>query len=304
MVKIGIIGYSEANGHPYSFSSIINGYNKKAYESTEWLGIFNYLESRDKNEIAALDARVTHVWCPEKWRAEEIAKCSNITSICNSYADMISVVDAVIIARDDYETHRTMAEPFLEAGLPVLIDKPLTLDLNELYWFKSYYDKGLVMSTSGLRFCKELDLIRNNPDKLNTMHLIQASVVNSWEKYGVHMLDATLGLVDEEVLFVEAEDYNSFQTYTIRFKNDLILKINTLGSKIFAFDYCVYTETGSFATKITDNFSSFKRMLEMFVCQVKIKSPAIPYEQLERSIYTLAAGQTSIKEKARIYVNR
>ena len=28
MIKIGIIGYSEGNGHPYSYSSIFNGFDK------------------------------------------------------------------------------------------------------------------------------------------------------------------------------------------------------------------------------------------------------------------------------------
>jgi len=29
ILKIGMIGYNDGNGHPYSYSAIFNGYNKK-----------------------------------------------------------------------------------------------------------------------------------------------------------------------------------------------------------------------------------------------------------------------------------
>ena len=29
MIKLGIIGFSKNNGHPYSFSAIINGYDRE-----------------------------------------------------------------------------------------------------------------------------------------------------------------------------------------------------------------------------------------------------------------------------------
>ena len=41
MVKLGIIGFSKGNGHPFSFSSILNGFNEDEYKKTEWLGILN-----------------------------------------------------------------------------------------------------------------------------------------------------------------------------------------------------------------------------------------------------------------------
>ena len=36
MIKIGIIGTSEGNGHPYSFSAIINGYDDKNMSMSGW----------------------------------------------------------------------------------------------------------------------------------------------------------------------------------------------------------------------------------------------------------------------------
>ena len=49
-----------------------------------------------------------------------------------------------------------------ERGIPVFIDKPLTLDLEELKYFTPYMKSNKLMSTSGFRFAKELDNFRNN----------------------------------------------------------------------------------------------------------------------------------------------
>ena len=42
-------------------------------------------------------------------------------------------VDAVIIARDDHESHFEMSLPFLEAGLPVFVDTTLSAASNPLF---------------------------------------------------------------------------------------------------------------------------------------------------------------------------
>ena len=44
---------------------------------------------------------------------------------------------AVIIARDDHEQHWDFARPFLERGLPVFLDKPLSLEVEELRRFRA-----------------------------------------------------------------------------------------------------------------------------------------------------------------------
>ena len=44
----GIIGLSANNGHPYSFSAILNGYDKIYFRQSGWDVILNYLEKEKK----------------------------------------------------------------------------------------------------------------------------------------------------------------------------------------------------------------------------------------------------------------
>ena len=52
MVKsIGIIGLSEGNGHPFSYSSIINGYSPEGLAASGWPGIYEYVRRRHASEF-------------------------------------------------------------------------------------------------------------------------------------------------------------------------------------------------------------------------------------------------------------
>lgn len=48
MIEIGIIGFSKENGHPYSFSAIINGFDKKNFSKVGYKFIFDYLKKQPK----------------------------------------------------------------------------------------------------------------------------------------------------------------------------------------------------------------------------------------------------------------
>ena len=62
-------------------------------------------------------------------RAAEIATV-NRTQASTDYRDLLGEVDAVTIAVPT-ELHREIALPFLEAGVPVLVEKPMTRSLGE-----------------------------------------------------------------------------------------------------------------------------------------------------------------------------
>ena len=45
VINTGIIGLSEGNGHPFSFSAIINGYDKIELKKSGWKVIYDYLQT-------------------------------------------------------------------------------------------------------------------------------------------------------------------------------------------------------------------------------------------------------------------
>ena len=51
-IKLGIIGYNEGNGHPYSFSAIINGFNPNA-DWSRYPQILEYLKLNQLPKLAS-----------------------------------------------------------------------------------------------------------------------------------------------------------------------------------------------------------------------------------------------------------
>ena len=104
-IKLGIIGINEGNGHPFSFSAIINGFDHEGMKNSGWDVIYNYLKIRHASEFGFDNVQVTHAWTQDPEQTKKIAKASKIPNIVVDMNDMLDEVDGVLIARDDYETH-------------------------------------------------------------------------------------------------------------------------------------------------------------------------------------------------------
>ncbi|MBE8585597.1 Gfo/Idh/MocA family oxidoreductase [Campylobacter concisus] len=268
MLKIGIIGISEGNGHPYSFSAIINGYDDKNMSMSGWNNIYMYLKERDFSDFGISDAKVTHVWTQNLDESIKIAKASKINNVVDNYEDMIKDVDAVIIARDDYESHIKIAKPFLDAGKYVFIDKPLSLDINDLIYFKPFLESGQLASCSGIKYASELDKIRRDINEFGKIKLIRATTVKSWEKYAIHMLDGIFSVVPFNVKSVQYNNSNH-ESFTLYNYDDSIIQIDALGSSEPILRIEFFSDIKYYRADTLDAFPSFKRLLSNFIFRVE-----------------------------------
>ena len=74
-IKLGIIGISEGNGHPYSWSAIFNGYNADAMASCPFPVIPDYLNERDfPSDFLTEKAIVTHIYTQDYNLSKQIAR--------------------------------------------------------------------------------------------------------------------------------------------------------------------------------------------------------------------------------------
>ena len=124
-MKLGIIGGSEGNGHPYSWSAIINGYNEERMEECEYSSIPRYLKENSVKVGKINGVKVSHVWTQDISKTKKIAELTYIDKKCSHWDEMIDQVDGLLLARDDSENHIKYAEQFLRKGIPVYIDKPV-----------------------------------------------------------------------------------------------------------------------------------------------------------------------------------
>jgi len=198
-LKLGVIGMSEGNGHPYSWSAIFNGFNRDEMKHCPFPVIPEYLERQNFPQDFLFDrATVTHIWTQNREVSKNIALAALIPNVCDTLEEMIASVDAVLLARDDAENHAKYAIPVLEAGLPIYIDKPFALNIdaaNRLWNTAKYHDQ--IFSCSALQFAKEFKVSNLNKDKIGDIKFIWGTIPKSWEKYGVHLIEPLLNLIPD-----------------------------------------------------------------------------------------------------------
>ena len=299
VTRLGIIGISEGNGHPFSFSAIINGYSDAGMDASGWPGIHEYVKRRDPSEFGFEGFRVTHAWTQDPEVTKKLCKACLIPNPVTKPEEMIGSVDAVIIARDDYETHFRMAIPFLKAGMHVFVDKPLSLDIEELNKFWPYVESGKLMSCAGMRYARELDEPRASLSDYGEIMLVRGAILNSWEKYGVHMLDAIFNTVRSRPIsvFSVAGRHNSL---TILMDDASLVQIDALGDIGKCFRVDIFGTKKITSHEITDNFSMFRRLLWHFINSIKSSTPAIPPEQVRTIMKLLIAGRKAITEERKV----
>ena len=291
MIRIGLIGYNEGNGHPYSFSAIINGYRSKEMSKCPYKVIYDYLEARPKSEVDIADMCVTHVWCPDRQVAEDIARCSKIETVVDRYEDMSSAVDAVIIARDDVDAHYPIASYFLDKGKYVMVDKPLTVDLKQLEYYKPFMESGKLLSGSGLRYKSEMRTSFYGRLKKDDVLFVNAYSVLDWKKYAIHVLEAVTPIMGADIVRVIPMHSGENLCAKIEYKGGkyLVIQINKRVS--FGINATFFARDGKeYRVDFDDNFGCFKYMILEFKKMIETGKPVIPPYETIAILNAIMAG--------------
>jgi len=295
-LKLGVIGLSPGNGHPYSWSAIFNGYDPVAMESCGFPVIPRYLERQRFPNDTIAEAKVTHVWTQDEKVASHVAKASLIDNVVVHFEDMIGQVDGVLLARDDAETHYEFAAPFLEAGIPIYIDKPLALTVAEAQKLLSMQKyPGQLFSCSALKYAKEFRLSESDSAQIGNIRHIHATVPKDWNKYAPHVIEPLLLLVQKrgKVEQVRTWHHNGATTLTVEYGSGLQLLVSAMGSCSAPLTLRVMGESGWRDLFFQDSFGAFKSALFDFVQGIIHREVRSEPEFLLEAISLIEAGRKS-----------
>ena len=267
-LKLGIVGISSGNGHPYSWAAIFNGYNDRYMRSCPYPVIYQYLSKRKFPEEAIAEGFVTHIWTQDTAASRHIAAAANIPHIANNLEDLIGEVDAVLLARDDAALHYQLSKPFLLAGLPVYIDKPLATTVHmaqEILALQQY--EGQVFTCSALRFASEFNPPREELNRIGTILHVDACVMKDWEKYSMHIIDPVLHLVGHqgEITSIEGLGKNNRRIVHVTWESGLQACFATLGDVPVKATIRLFGSESFMQMVYQDSFSAFKNALLQFV---------------------------------------
>lgn len=184
MIRIGIVGSD--NSHAEIFSKLVN--------------------IPDANgQFAFPQVRVECIFGLEAERTNQVAQMGKIPRIVKRPEDMLHMADAVMVVFRDGDLHFLYAKPFVEAGMPVWIDKPMTRKPEEIReLLKIVNQRGALLDGgSTVKYIPAVEHIRTayqNPQRQNGRMIsatlgFTALLDNDYGGlcfYGMHLIEMTL----------------------------------------------------------------------------------------------------------------
>ena len=96
---------------------------------------------RDMKEFS--DVEVVGIYSDEAEASEKLNKEFGVP-IMNDYADAVGKIDGLIITARHGDNHYKYAKPYIDSGVPMFIDKPITINKNEAIEFmKALMDRNI-----------------------------------------------------------------------------------------------------------------------------------------------------------------
>lgn len=302
MTKIGIIGMSAGNAHPYSWSAIINGcFDGEEINRVGYPAVTNYLEA-NRDTLGVTGAKVTCVWTQDRSISESIARTTQISHIADSLKEMESQVDAVILSRDDPESHVAMAKPFIDLNIPVFIDKPLAITREDLQYFSDENAKGkLIMSCSSMRYANECRIVKQELASLGKIELINATGKKDWIKYGVHLMEAVFSLLDDpRPIAVQHVGKAGKDVVIIELESGLLISLHVFMDISGTFQVSVFSQHAWRLIDVKNSYSMFRDNIIEFIRSVQEGKSRLDFSRTENIIRTLIGGKESFEQGGKI----
>jgi predicted dehydrogenase len=300
-LRLAMLGMVDGNGHPYSWSAIFNGYDKEAMASCPFPGIPAYLNKQPADTFGIPGARVTHVWTDDD-QAAAVSRASLVPNIVDAPEDVIGQVDAVLVATDIGSEHVERCRPFVEAGIPIFVDKPLVDNEKDLQTFVSWVDAGAtIMSSSSMRYTKEYWPLRTSTHDLGQVRYASITTPKSWERYGIHALEGIYPILGPG--FVSAQNTGEAGRDIVHFKHENGADVNVAAISDMYGGFGMLQVCGTAGSRQVasgDSYYAFKKQLEAFVGYLQTGVRPFPFEETIELMKMVIAGIRSREEGGRV----
>lgn len=208
MLDVGIIGLDTS--HPGGFAPLIDG-----HDDMQLSGVWDGLDVRDSEYVDS--------FCEEHnaQRYEEIDA-------------MVDAVDAAMVLTVNWDTHASLAKPFLDAGIPTCVDKPLTGSLSDLRTLAEAAENAPLFGGSAVPFHREIASLQRGANQRESIsegneRTIYAAGYNDYFYYRTHLAGIVRALADADWVEIRPAPEPG-TTVDVRFENGVHATLRFDGS--------------------------------------------------------------------------
>ncbi|GAA3116826.1 putative dehydrogenase [Kribbella aluminosa] len=191
-------------------------------------------------------ARVTAIVRGDADRVDQLRSRGPL-EVLDSPKDLAGVVDAAIVCSRDGALHPQQAEPLLQAGIPVLIDKPLatTTAEAEALVAGSARAGAQLLSASAVRFTPEISELTALTDQVGPLQAVSVtgpadpdSPYSGIFFYGIHTVETAL------LLAGAADQLPDLERLTVHQEPSAIVATTSVGGVLVTMRFVVPDEHG------------------------------------------------------------
>jgi predicted dehydrogenase len=297
--RLAMVGIIEGNGHPYSWSAIINGYDPERMAESPYPVIANYLGERRLENVSIPDATVTHIWANDRQKAENVAEASCIPHVVDSPSDVIGEVDGIIIPTDDGDNHVDRVQPFSGTNLPIFVDKPLATNVDDLNQFIKWHASGsTITSSSAMRYAPAVDSLAHSKSAIGEIRWMTNATHKTWQRYGIHALEPAARLFGTGFDNVIHTTQGEVDIFTISHSSGPTVSIGVNDSMRGGFSrVSLYATEGEHSVKISDTYTSFRQQLLSVINFIETGSPSVPFAEIIDLMTCIIAGRWSMERQ-------
>jgi len=290
VIRLGLVGGVDIF-HGIAFSALLNEIDQEAWQKAGYW---------DPGVPPIENAQIVGLWDPDHEKAVARAKIiEGVELTPERMEDLVGHVDGVLIADDVTQQHQKRVPPFLEAGVPTFCDKPLSRDPEEAAAIVALAreKKTPFMSSSALRFGRELEEAREQLAAIGPIRVVHAVGPNELIFYGIHPLElahTVLGPGAESVINVG--DTNGHNIVRVRWSDGRYLVMQVFEDVAYGFESRFYGANGVCEVKVEDAAYFYQTMLRQFIKLIETGEENPPPETTLEIIRILAAGERSAIE--------
>ena len=185
MINIGVIGTSPNNGHIYSYSSIINGFDEEKLKLLcPYKNITNYL-IKNKNKTNFNTAiKVNNIFTQDRLTSKNISSICKIKNIYTNKKQIVEDSDIIFILKNDIKDNFDLSKQCIFYNKPFICDKLFALSFNS--FLEINHKKSLLFfNFSPLVLHKNLIYLK---EKINSVRRIDIFMKGEMFDYFGHAL--------------------------------------------------------------------------------------------------------------------
>ncbi|MBO5363618.1 MAG: Gfo/Idh/MocA family oxidoreductase [Clostridia bacterium] len=271
------------------------------------LDVSHPLGFAEELEKYCMDMKYEYV-CPVSFRGDDEAdwfvKRFGLAGKVDKIEDMVDKVDVGFVQSCNWDKHLEQAMPFIKAGKPVFIDKPVIGNLKDANTLRQLVKDGAyVIGSSSARHADEIQAFLKKPveERGEIVSIFGTCGVDEFN-YSIHIVEIFTEIAGAKATacrfdgYGTAPDGHKVETYTLEFENGMIAQYHTYIGGWRPFHLTIMTTKGSYQIAI-DSTKIYVALLREIYRELKNgKSNLADVETLINCSLVMLCGKKSRDE--------